>query len=166
MTEIDRFIAVMKDATGKLRKEKSTRAGGKPKGRWFGWLRFQSGPAWMGALAAAALAVAVWIPRSPTVAYEAEVTVRAVRGADEGVAAVPRGKSFLLKADVAGIPAAEGYRLEIVDARGSEIWQASVPRTGTTVATLVPKKLRSGRYWVRIYGSSSALLREYALDSR
>jgi len=53
-----------------------------------------------------------------------------------------------------------------VNANGRPIWHALIEATSNQVAAEIPKRLRSGRYWIRLYdtGSPSTLLREYGLE--
>jgi hypothetical protein len=166
LAETDDFIAVMKQAAGGLQKESPIELLRRPGRDWLGLSGLQLSPVCWAALAAAVLAVVVWILRPPSAAYEAEATLLAMRGAEAGVPAVPAGKPFLLKADLTEIPIAAAYRLEIAASDGALVWQGTAARQDSAFAVVVARRLPIGRYWVRLSDNSGALLREYALESR
>jgi len=166
VAEADEYIAAMKAAAGKLQKEKPIAIQAGHRKRWPDWFGWLPTPVWAGALAVAVLAVAVWLPHQQEAGYDSEVTLQAMRGHDDGASIVPVAKSFLLKADVAGIPVASTYRLEIASSGGAIVWQATVPRQESMLVAGVRKKLPAGRYWVRLSDGAGTLLREYGLESR
>lgn len=166
LAEADDYIALMKRAAGALEKESPIKLLRRPKRDGFGLFGLRLSPAYLGALAAAVLAVVIWILRPPSAAYEAEATLLAMRGAEAGVPAVPAGAPFLLKADLAEIPFAAAYRLEIAASDGVIVWQGTAPRKDSAFAVVVARKLPIGRYWVRLSDNSGALLREYGLECR
>jgi type II secretory pathway component PulM len=166
LAENDDFIAVMKRAAGALEKESPIEMLHRPRRKWFGRFGPRATPVYLGALAAAVLAVIVWMPRQPSAAYEAEATLQAMRGAQAGTPAVPAGKPFLLKADVTEIPFAAAYRLEIAASDGAIVWRGTAPRKDSALAVVVARKLPAGSYWVRLSDDNGTLQREYALESR
>ncbi|MDP3001068.1 MAG: hypothetical protein Q8N47_26535 [Bryobacterales bacterium] len=157
LEETDRFIVGIKQAAG---------TAPRPERKRFGRFKLLSKPVWAGALAAAALAVVVWMPRQPAAGYDAEVSLQAMRGAEAVAPAVPAGKPFLLKADVKGLPPASEFRLEVADSGGAVVWRATVSPKDALISTVVARKLGAGRYWVRLYDPAGALVREYGLESR
>ncbi|MEK7751738.1 MAG: hypothetical protein AAB654_07460 [Acidobacteriota bacterium] len=166
LEETDRFIVGIKQAAGRLQKESPVGMAPRRKRRRFGRFKLLSKPVWAGALAAAALAVVVWMPRQPAAGYDAEVNLQAMRGAEVVAPAVPAGKPFLLKADVTGLPPASEFRLEVADSGGAVMWRATVFPKDALISTVVARKLGAGRYWVRLYDPAGALVREYGLESR
>src|SRR5260370_8793212 len=72
------------------------------------------------------------------------------------------GAPLSLTIDATSLPRIPAYRLEIVDANGGPVWQSSVSSEGQRIRTRVDRSLKSGTYWVRLYGDS--LLREYGLE--
>jgi hypothetical protein len=88
--------------------------------------------------------------------------------AERGAFSMPHARAgrVLLKIDVTQIRRENGYQLEVVGSTGGPIWHASVEATRNQVAAEIPKRLRSGRYWIRLYdaGSPRSLLREYGLE--
>jgi len=157
LAETDEFIADMKQAAGNAPQ---------PERKRFGRFNLLPKPVWAGALAAAALAVVVWMPRHPPAAYDAEVTLQAMRGVEAAAPAIPAGKPFLLKADMTGLPPASEFRLEVADSGGGVVWRATVSPKDALISTVVARKLGAGRYWVRLYHPAGALLREYGLETR
>jgi hypothetical protein len=166
LAETDEFIVDMKQAAGRLQQEDPVGIAPRPERKRFGRFNLLPKPVWAGALAAAALAVVVWMPRQSPAAYDAEVNLQAMRGVEAVAPAVPAGKPFLLKADVTGLPPASEFRLEIADSGGGIVWRATVSPKDALISTVVARKLGAGRYWVRLYHPAGALLREYGLETR
>jgi hypothetical protein len=113
----------------------------------------------------ALLIVLLAIPLNRTPRLESELTLQSARGGPT----FPRAqaaKSLLLRMDITEIQQPEGYQLEVVDANGQPIWHAFVTSRNSRIVTVIPKRLRPGRYWVRLYdtGRAGTLLREYGLD--
>jgi hypothetical protein len=106
------------------------------------------------------------MPRQSPAAYDAEVKLQAMRGAEAVAPAVPAGKRFLLKADVTGLSPASEFKLEVADSSGAVVWRAAVSPKDALISTVVARKLGAGRYWVRLYDPAGALVREYGLESR
>jgi hypothetical protein len=166
LAEIDEFIVIMKQAAGRLQQESPVGIAPGPEGKRFGRFNLLRKPVWAGALAAAVLAVVVWMPRQSPAAYNAEVNLQAMRGVEAIAPAVPAGKPFVLKADVTGLSPASEFRLEVVDSGGAVVWRAAVSPKDALITTVVARKLGAGRYWVRLYNPAGALVREYGLESR
>jgi hypothetical protein len=120
------------------------------------------------AIAAAALVVlvsgAAWKHHSPAAIQQPlAVRMETVRGTVGAYAAVPAGRPLLLQLDTAGLPGEAGYRVEVVGADGTRVWQAAAQNRNGTASALMPKPPRAGSYFVRLYGGSPDLLREYGL---
>jgi len=96
-----------------------------------------------------------WI-RPRTFAPAFVVKLEALRGSQPGSKA-PAGRPLALQADVADLPAAASYRLELVDRDGRGVWEGAT--AGATVAGLRP-----GIYFLRVYSNRGVLLREYGLE--
>jgi hypothetical protein len=88
-----------------------------------------------------------------------------MRGEASGGTRAPAGRPLVLKLDAKGLPPSGSYRLEIVDASGAALFEAAVKRESDGIAAALPKRLESGRYWVRVYEPRAAgsLLREFGL---
>jgi len=54
----------------------------------------------------------------------------------------------------------------VVDAAGSPVWEGAVSEVGGKLTATMSKPLRSGVYWVRLYGTKSELLREFGLSAK
>ncbi len=92
------------------------------------------------------------------------VLLRSVRGAEGLVgSSAPPDKLVVLTADVADLPAAGPYRLEVVSQQGRRIWESAVAAKDGKISAPVPKRLPRGSNWVRLYSPSGELLREFAL---
>jgi len=95
------------------------------------------------------------------------VKLAAFRGGDgAGFAHAPAGKPLELVIDGTTLPAG-AYRLQIVNAAGKNIWTGEALTSGATHSLQLPKGLRQGVYWVRLYASQATgepgLLREFGL---
>jgi hypothetical protein len=155
--QIDEYVKVIQAATAALRMTRSESAG-----RHIfdpAVLRKPPNTAWVAGFAVLVLLVIPYYPGNVTT-----VTLTAVRGAFSMPQA--RAGHVLLKIDVTEISRENGYQLEVVNTNGRPIWHASVEATRNQIATEIPKRLRSGRYWIRLYdtGSPWTLLREYGLE--
>ena len=150
--DADRYTAAMRIAAEEKRNSIATGT------RIFG-LRLV--PAMVG-VAAFAIALAGWEVSRPGSGKPYPVALEATRG--EGVLRkAPAGRSLELQLDVATLAAQPSYRVEVVDATGRAVWsgQASAHNSKLTVSTA---RLRTGYYFIRVYGANGALLREYGLE--
>jgi anti-sigma factor RsiW len=149
LQQIDEYVKVIQAATAALRMARSDLA----------VLRKPPNTAWAAGFAVLVLLV---IPY-----YRGNVTTVTLT-AERGAFSMPHARAghVLLKIDVTQIHQENGYQLEVVNANGRPIWHASVEATRNQIATEIPKRLRSGRYWIRLYdtGSPWTLLREYGLE--
>jgi hypothetical protein len=121
--------------------------------------------AWAGAIAIIVMVVAVPMRRSEK--GQSEVTLTAHRGGDTlPIAHARAGTGLLLQVDVTEVVKADGYWLELVDADGQQVWRASAYPNHNRLAVLVPNKLSTGKYWVRLFDRSQppAVIREYGLE--
>lgn len=91
------------------------------------------------------------------------ITLEATRGAPEH--AVPVGRPLTLEFDLATLPAAATYRIEVVDQSGSKLWSGTATSAGAQ-ATSHARALDRGYYFVRLSLMSGELLREYGLTVR
>jgi hypothetical protein len=146
----DAFGAGMRQAAIRLRQESTARERG-----------IRLFPKLVPALICAAMLLVLalaglrWIgPAASAPAFA--VKLEAIRGAEPGSKA-PAGRPLAFQADLSGLPAASGYRLELVDPDGRGIWK------GATASGTIPA-LRPGMYFMRVYSSGGELLREYGLE--
>ena len=116
-----------------------------------------SAAALLGLIALAA--VRPWVRSAgPAVAINLEAT----RGA--GIEArAPAERELLLNLQLAGLPTQSSYRVEAVDRLGKVVWQGVVASQDAKAVASVPRK-PAGTYFVRVYGASGELLREYGLE--
>ncbi len=92
----------------------------------------------------------------------AEIALYSMRG-NQAEARGPSRRPLLLKPDLRGLPAAQSYAIEMVNASGSAVWRGTVFASEGTA--LVPPQQR-GVYAARVSLPEGALLREYALELR
>jgi hypothetical protein len=93
----------------------------------------------------------------------APVTLAALRGNENlPVAYAPAGRALELQVDIAGLAIEEPYVLEIVNAVGERTWKGQAAATKGRVVASVPRGMKAGVYWVRMY-SGTELLREFSL---
>lgn len=119
--------------------------------------------AWGAALSVLVLiATLAWPSREPTA--PTTIALASFRGSQAvAMARGPAGRSLELALDAAGIGNSVRCRVEVVTVSGEKAWDgASNPQDGKLLA-LVPKGLRSGSYWVRLYASGNELVREFGL---
>jgi hypothetical protein len=166
VAEADEFVAGVKRAAATLQREDPIPIRSRPDTWRFPKFDWFSMPVWAGALAAAALAVAIWIPRDRAASIEPEVYLQTMRGQKAAMDFVPAGKPFMLKVDMTGLPVMPGYRMEIATASGDVVWQRDIARQGDMASVSVPRSLPADRYWVRLSAAGGTLLREYSLESR
>ena len=161
LDEADQYIQVVKAAVSSLDHLPKTRI------RPFisRLIMPRSIPRFAWAASSAVLLVLFVIPLNRTPRFESELTLQNARGG----LTFPRAqsaRSLLLRMDTTEIQQPEGYQLEVVNSKGQPIWHAFVMSRNNRIVTIVPKPLRPGRYWVRLYdtGGPWTLLREYGLD--
>lgn len=118
------------------------------------------------AFAVCALLIAAAVVRlSPSVAQPpAPIALFAMRGA-ETQAHGPTRRALSLRPDLKGLPASPTYRLDVVNASGSLVWQGVFSAQSQPPSAVVPPQSR-GVYFVRVFLPSGKLLREYALELR
>lgn len=120
-------------------------------------------PLWAAGVAAIFLILTIpWAggPRSLT-----EVDLQTTRA----IAPFPLARadhSVLFRIDVAQLPQADVYQLEVVDPFGHQVWRALAEAGRDQITATLRKGLPAGRYWIRLYdaGQPWVLLREYGLD--
>jgi len=120
----------------------------------------------VGLIAAAGLislaALGGWRPLVRETAPVFAVSLEATRGT--GIdARAPAGRALLLNLELAGLPAQPSYGVETVDRLGKVVWKGTVPSQDSKAVASIPG-MPAGVYFIRVYGSSGELLREYGLD--
>jgi hypothetical protein len=93
--------------------------------------------------------------------HEICVLLETHRGPD--YAKAPPGKPLLLQLDPTDLPNSPVFRLEVVNARGSTVWQSSAKWPTGKISVRIDRGLARGVYFVRICDPPHELLREYGL---
>ncbi len=150
LSEIDGYIGVMKVAAVEPRKKPPERSR----------KLILTSPLWVGGLVLIA-AVLFYTP-PPRQTQPSEIELQSQRGSASLMAHGLAGAPLSLSIDATSLPKMPAYRLEVVNAEGGQVWQASVASEGNRIRTSVQRNLKPGTYWVRLYGDS--LLREYGLE--
>lgn len=156
LTETDRYVSAMRRASAQVSQ--------KPRQSFS--LAAASWPVWLAAAAAVVMALIAiqklrpWDAAVPPVAVDLSV----MRG-PVAVALAPAGKPLELRLDVAGLPAAPAWRIELVNAEGADVWRGPASRTDTAAVVGVPSQ-SPGTYFVRLYSGEGAMVREYGLELR
>ena len=122
--------------------------------------------AWAAGLVAVGLAIFAayqWrsVRRSP--ATPAVILLQTTRGTEDPTAAAPAGRPLTVVLDLTGLQQFSEYKLEVVRAAGSPVFQASGAPQGNRLQATLFRGLAAGAYFVRVYASTGELLREYAL---
>ena len=155
VSESEVFARSMQRASVQLRaRQESQRSA-----RVFPWFA----PACAAALVVIAFGLAWWI-RSPN-GSATPVAVALVATRSSATATAPAGRPLLLQPNLEGLPALPLYRLAMVDSVGREQWTGSVEPSAAKSSPAVPAR-QPGLYFVRVYGPSRELLREYGLEIR
>jgi len=155
----DAFTEAMHDAAMALGQKAAAPS------RWM--LALWPKPAWAFGLAALALLIfagAHWPSRHGAPAQPAVVLLQAMRGSESQP--VASGRPLTLAFDLTDLPQLAHYKLEVVDAGGRPVFQATAAPDNSRVQAVVAKGLPGGAYFARIYAPSGELLREYALTVR
>jgi hypothetical protein len=149
VAEGDAYIKSMRNAGAQFRSKEA-----KPR---MAWKAAGLVPVLGVALVVAGVSTYVYSQRAvgPRVSVALEVT----RGGP-AITQAPAGRSLLLSPDLAGLPELALYRLEMVDRNGKRVFQQEFA-IGKTIE--VPAQ-SAGTYFIRLYTSEGALLREFALD--
>ncbi len=122
-----------------------------------------------GAVAAAALVVAM-LPREPRpAAAPVRIELNAIRGMVPEVRLPSPGSALQLSLDLTGLPTAGRFTLELAAASGQVLWTETVARPEGGPLSVSPSFTpKAGIYWLRIYddGGSRVLLREFGFRVR
>ncbi len=164
LAETDEFVKAMRDAAAKLQMESPSAIEEHWRGAWR-WL-WRPAPVMAVSGAAVLLIAAVIWNAGRYGGGPATVMLQAVRGDASASPHAPAGRPLVLKLDAKGLPAFASYRVEVVDSSGVALFERAVERQSGDISTAVPERLKSGRYWVRLYepNATGSLLREYGLS--
>jgi hypothetical protein len=162
LEELTEYIRLMKAGTATLATTPPERLARS----WRQFRRSASQPlnrvVWITGLAA--IGVAAWLPHVPVPsAAPSVVNLASFRGVDAAVARAPARKPLNLYIDAGDVPAAPEYRMVVVTASGEQVWAGRPKVSGGMLSVMLPRGLKSGPYWVRLYSPESKILAEYSL---
>jgi hypothetical protein len=106
----------------------------------------------------------------PTGNQRAEtVALAALRGGGpEGMTQAQAGRALDLSIDIQTMadfsPEPGDYRLELVDTAGTPLWTGTASVAAGKLGARMGRRLATGTYWVRLYGPTGKLLREFGLQ--
>lgn len=120
------------------------------------------------ALAAAALGLTMTaiLPAMHRAPVGKPVQLVAFRGG-EGGAMLPAdaGAALTLSVDLADLTPSGVYRIQIVDAKGNQVWNGESRASDGALKMRMSPGLTRGSYWIRLY-SNGELLREFGLRAQ
>jgi hypothetical protein len=160
---VDEYTALMKAGMASLERE---REAARPAPR-LAFPRLAGFPVVLAAAAMLALAGVTlsWRAQPSSAAGSTATVVKltALRGGDgDGVARAPYGGPLELIVDGTDLPAAIGYRLEVVSSSGRPLWSGAAHSAAQSLSARVTTRLAPGAYWVRLY-CGDQLRREFGL---
>ena len=119
---------------------------------------------WGGALAAASVAMLVTFQSEPPAAPVAVILSSFRGGQAVTMTRGPAGRPLSLSLDAAEVASTVRCRVEVVSATGSAQWEGSAAPVEGRLVAQVPKRLKPGLYWVRLYAPETGLVREFGLQ--
>jgi len=161
LDEADQYVQTMKQAIISTQKDQTTARSGKQS------LLLKPGWALACAAAVVALAAVIVIPVRRSNNPEVDIQLIAARGGDSLPIAQGRsGARFHLHMDATEIVKADSYSVELVNARGEQVWRGSTRAHQNELQVEVSRELKPGKYWARLFDSSKppVLIREYGLE--
>jgi len=166
LRETDRYIRTMRAAITVLASATSRPA--RPWTQMFQWM-WRPVPAT--ALAGLASIALVWVvlPSLREGRATAVLTLEAMRGESTALhISAPERTPLLLKLDLTGMAPLDSYRVTIVDAQGSPVFETQARPDSPGLTVRAPARLVRGAYWVRLYDRAAPgmPLREYGLELR
>lgn len=156
VSEAEDFSRVARIATQELLNEPKPAPA---KEAW--WSRLFSPSPLFAAVACAALALFVMIPRSTDTAT---VELQAMRGPESAISA-PSNADLTLRLSLRGLEVTEPLRVEVANSVGDIVQKTEAELTPDEIAVAKAEKLSRGLYWVRLY-SGDEIVREYGLNVR
>lgn len=158
LNEVDEYVALMKQETGRLVTQPARPRRSLIPQLWI------SKPVWAGAFALliATIGISWQLAMRPAALPVETVQLVANRGVHAETHAV-RNRRLTLKMDLTELPAADAYRVQVVDSTGAPVWQGTAKPGERRLQVSLNRKLEPGTYWVRLYGGDEEFLREYGL---
>ncbi len=168
LEDLDEYIQLMKAGTAQCEVAAASIKRTLASRSWAYVRTVKPGPGAVAGLAILCVMAALTVKMGPrpsgTPALDASVSLSAFRGGDDAaVNRAPAGQPLELSIDVTDLPASVAYRVEVVNATGQRIWDATVPASNGKLAARVSKGLNPGIYWIRLYSGPGKLLREFGL---
>ena len=168
LQSLEEYILLMKLATADVAVPRSSgpQPSGGPVGEQvragMGWPGFAPRTVWVSVVGLLS-AVAVVTFRNEATPTASAVPLVAVRSGEEGMPHAPAGRPLDLSIDVTDLATSDTYRLEVVNKSGQRIWERMTPASNGKLSALLPKSLKAGVYWVRLYSPPGVLIREFGL---
>lgn len=154
--EFGEWVNTLRDASREARSEDKYH---QPSFHWF------RKPVFLAVGAVAAVAVMVPLLRKPPEVQSVELTTLRGNGQSDGINDAEAGRPLDLKIDLTGTPENNCCLVEIVDASGKVLSRSeTIVSNRTTRARTEP--LDEGKYWVRVFTTGGAPLREMGLEVR
>jgi hypothetical protein len=160
LDETDVYVASMRSAAAEFQSQQRPVQVEPERGSW-GWLRLI--PA-MAAVAVLAAGIGWWSGRSHLAGPPFAISLEATRGVADAASA-PADTGLLVRLDLAGLAVLPSYRLEMVNARGTTVWQGTANSHDAKVESKIPQT-KAGAYFIRVYSPDGELLREFGLKTR
>ena len=162
LQDIDEYILLMKAATAEYAVR--PRVAGLGMATKLAWAAATAG---VFLLAVPGLMKAVGWWRAEPASMTAPVVLAAFRGGDDApISQGPAGRPLELSIDAADLPAVGAYRVEVVNATGQRAWSGAATVSNGTLSVQIPKGLKPGTHWVRLFAVEGNLLREFGLRLR
>ncbi|HML15918.1 MAG TPA: hypothetical protein VK419_02785 [Bryobacteraceae bacterium] len=118
------------------------------------------------AATALALTVVTMLPARHRVDDAKPVQLVAFRGGESGaMIRAQAGAALTLVVDLADLTPSDSYRLQIVDAKGTQVWDGESRAAGGTLKVRMSRGLQPGVYWIRLY-SGDNLVREFGVRAQ
>ena len=76
---------------------------------------------------------------------------------------VPAGKAPEIVFNRGALPPRGSYRVEVVTTAGSQVYVGDPAVSASALTARIPKRLRAGKYWARVY-SGGELLKESGFE--
>jgi hypothetical protein len=165
VTETDQFVSAMRAAV-----QEQVPAVGPARLSWRSFLdalpAFSTGG--ISLTAVCLLAILAFLStgrRAEEIVKPAAVSLTSLRG-PHSLSSAPAGKPLDFHIESPDLAPGRRYEVEVVNAAGAPVWKGSVADTGGKLVAHMPRPLRAGAYWVRLYGADSELLREFGLSTK
>ena len=162
VAEIDRFVGSLKAYASRPDLANPEGSSWRDAFRAFGRSAINAG-----AVTALALAILIFVmirPAPTNSGPSVAVSLSSMRGGADLLSPAPAGKPLELNIGAPGVGSDNGpFQVQVVDARGKQVWKGSAQKAGSRLTARPSKPLSRGTYWVRLYGKDSRLLEEFGV---